>query len=139
ADRQRAAGGGGAADHRPYAPRHLLAAAGQGADDPDHLALQRLALRGRLARPIAALSSIKSVGTEIGCCHATRTAASGAQRKHVTLPMDFPSRYENGRSRPGRRGARNAPFQPFATPNSDRRWSRRRSLGAAQALIIDIT
>ena len=43
----------------------------------------------------------------------TYTAASGAQRKHVTLPIDF--RSENGHSRYGQLTARFAPEQSSTT------------------------
>ena len=43
----------------------------------------------------------------------TYTAASGAQRKHVTLPIDFRSPSENGHSRYGQLTARFAPHRPF--------------------------
>ncbi len=39
----------------------------------------------------------------------TYTAASGAQRKHVTLPIDFRSPSENGHSQYGQLTARFAP------------------------------
>ena len=43
----------------------------------------------------------------------TYTAASGAQRKHVTLPIDFRSPSENGHSRYGQLTARFAPHRTF--------------------------
>ena len=51
-DRQAAAGGRGAADHLPHPQRHLHAALCQGRDADGQQHLQRLALRGRLARQI---------------------------------------------------------------------------------------
>ncbi len=53
ADRAQAGRGRGPSDHLLPAWRHLLAAAGQGADDDGQQHLQRLAFRRRLARQIA--------------------------------------------------------------------------------------
>src|SRR5262249_38569067 len=55
-----------------------------------------------------------------------RMADSGAQRKHVTLSIDFRSLSENGRSRSGHRMARNAPV-PAIQHGAAHRFERSRN------------
>src|SRR5262249_18615434 len=57
-DRQEAAGGRRAADHLAFAPRDLLVAASQGRHHHDEQLVQRLALRGCLARSVSCTSEI---------------------------------------------------------------------------------
>jgi len=92
ADRPQIAGTGGAADHRPYAPRHLLAALGQGPDALGQLALQRLAHGRRLARqinrdygwPLRSRRAVSSVKAEWPRMVESRTSNHGLTAVPVT-------------------------------------------------------
>src|SRR5438309_11722270 len=69
---------------------------------------------GARCRSAGAVHPINSNGAQM-------RAASGAERKHVTLPTDFRSRRENGHSRHGQLTARFAPeltFDPRPTDTS---------------------